>query len=108
MEKSPQESLSMIYNLGFKPEALKEWKKLNSTIRVQFKKKLKKRLVNPRVPKDKLSGYEDVYKIKLRSVGYRLAYKVQDEEVLVLVLSVGKRENNQVYNALKNRKSEGC
>ena len=93
----------MTYNLDFHPEALKEWEKLNSTIRVHFKKKLKERLENPRVPKDKLSGYGNVYKIKLRSIGYRLAYEVQDEVILVLVLSVGKRENNSIYNNLRGR-----
>ena len=93
----------MTYNLDFHPEALREWEKLNSTIRLHFKKKLKERLENPRVPKDKLSGYGNVYKIKLRSIGYRLAYEVKDEEILVLVLSVGKRENNSVYNKLRGR-----
>ena len=93
----------MTYNLDFHPEALKEWDKLNSTIKVHFKKKLKERLENPRVQKDKLSGYGNMYKIKLRSVGYRLAYEVQDEEIVVLVLSVGKRENNQVYKNLQKR-----
>lgn len=96
----------MTYNLDFHPEALREWEKLNSTIKVHFKKKLKERLGNPKVPKDKLSGYGNVYKIKLRSIGYRLAYEVQDEEILVLVLSVGKREDNQIYNMLKKRKSK--
>jgi len=43
----------MIYNLDFKPKALKEWNKLNSTIKTQFQKKLKERLSNPKVPKDK-------------------------------------------------------
>jgi len=42
----------------------------------------------------------------LRSVGYRLAYEVQDEEIVVLVLSVGKRENNKVYKNLQKRKDE--
>lgn len=93
----------MSYNLEFKPKALKEWGKLNSTIQEQFKKKLKERLQNPKVPKDKLSGFENVYKIKLRSIGYRLAYEVKDQEVVVLVLSVGKRENNKVYDNLKDR-----
>jgi len=76
----------MTYNLDFHPEALKEWDKLSSTIKAHFKKKLKERLKNPRVQKDKLSGYGDMYKIKLRSAGYRLAYEVQDEEIVVLVL----------------------
>lgn len=93
----------MSYSLEFKPKALKEWNKLNSTIKSQFQKKLKERLENPKVPKDKLSGYENVYKIKLRNVGYRLAYEVQDEEIVVLVLSVGKRENNRIYDKLSNR-----
>lgn len=96
----------MSYNLEFKPKALKEWKKLNSTIKEQFKKKLIERLENPKVPKDKLSGYENVYKIKLRSIGYRLAYEVKEEQIVVLVLTVGKRENNQVYDNLASREKE--
>ncbi|MFA5455698.1 MAG: type II toxin-antitoxin system RelE/ParE family toxin [Sulfurimonas sp.] len=96
----------MSYNLEFKPKALKEWKKLNNTIKEQFKKKLIERLENPKVLKDKLSGYENVYKIKLRSIGYRLAYEVKEEQIVVLVLMVGKRENNQVYNNLANREKE--
>ena len=93
----------MSYNLEFMPQALKEWKKLNSTIKEQFKKKLQDRMETPRVAKDKLSGYENVYKIKLRNIGYRLAYEVKDEEIVVLVLSVGKREKNKIYNNLKGR-----
>ncbi|HEY9129076.1 MAG TPA: type II toxin-antitoxin system RelE/ParE family toxin [Sulfurovum sp.] len=93
----------MSYSLEFKPKALKEWNKLNTTVKSQFKKKLKERLENPKVPKDKLSGYENVYKIKLRTLGYRLAYEVKDEEIVVLVLGVGKRENNRVYDNLSKR-----
>jgi len=69
----------------------------------EFKKKLSERLENPKVTKDKLRGYEDVYKIKLRDVGYRLAYQVKDDEIVVLVLVVGKRENNEVYEMLKDK-----
>lgn len=36
----------MIYDLEFMPKALKEWNKLNSTIKEQFKKKLTERLDN--------------------------------------------------------------
>jgi mRNA interferase RelE/StbE len=89
----------MTYNLEFKPQALKEWSKLGSTI----KEKLEERLENPKVEKDKLSGYENVYKIKLKTAGYRLAYQVKDEEIVVLVLSVGKREKDKIYKNLKDR-----
>ena len=93
----------MSYELEFLPSALKEWQKLDNSIKVQFKKKLSERLENPKVIKDKLRGYEDVYKIKLRDVGYRLAYQVKDREIVVLVLVVGKRENNEVYEILKDK-----
>ena len=93
----------MSYKLSFLPKALKEWKKLDSSISVQFKKKLKERLENPKVEKDKLSGFENVYKIKLRSIGYRLAYEVKDEEITIIVLVVGVRDKSKVYNILKQR-----
>ena len=60
------------YKLAFNESALKEWKKLGHTLQVQFKKKLKERLENPRVPASQLHGRKDQYKIKLRGAGYRL------------------------------------
>lgn len=93
----------MTYRLKFLPKALKEWKKLSPPIREQFRKKLKERLSSPRVVSDKLSGFENVYKIKLRTVGYRLAYEVVDSEIVVYVLAVGKREKNEIYDKLKHR-----
>ena len=93
----------MTYSLEFKPKALKEWKKLDHSIKLQFYKKIKERLVSPRVPHDKLSGFPNVYKIKLRSSGFRLAYEVVDEKVIVVVLSVGKREGNAVYDEIEKR-----
>ena len=72
--------------------------------RDQLKKKLEERLINPRVPSAKLGGYSSVYKIKLRSAGYRLVYEVVDEELVIYVLVVGKREKGKVYRRLKDRK----
>ena len=91
------------YSLKFLPVALKEWKKLGSTIQEQLKKKLKERLKHPKVNSAKLIGFQDVYKIKLRLSGYRLAYQVKDEELVVVVISVGKREKSQVYIKMKKR-----
>lgn len=93
----------MTYKLRFLPVALKEWKKLSAPIRSQFKKKLAERLENPKVPGDKLSGYDSIYKIKLRSAGYLLAYEVVDDELLVYVLAVGKQEKGKIYSSLKDR-----
>lgn len=87
----------MIFKLAFKQEAKKEWDKLDSTIKTQFKRKLLERLESPRVESSRLSGMKNCYKIKLRSAGYRLVYQVRDSEVLVSVVAVGKRDRNQVY-----------
>ncbi|MCK9162672.1 MAG: type II toxin-antitoxin system RelE/ParE family toxin [Arcobacteraceae bacterium] len=95
----------MIYDLDFKPKALKEWKKLDSTIKEQFKKKLEKIIINPKIAKNRLSGYENIYKIKLLKAGYRLVYEVKEKEIVVLVLTIGKRENDKVYDKLRSRVS---
>lgn len=93
----------MSYSLKFKEEALKEWRKLDGNLRVQFKKKLAERLRSPRVPAAKLSGQKDRFKIKLRHVGYRLVYEVRDTELVVVVVAIGKRERNAVYKAAAKR-----
>ena len=93
----------MIFELAFLEDALKEWRKLDHTIREQFKSKLSERLQAPRVPSAKLHGQKDRYKIKLRSVGYRLVYEVRDREVLVLVIAVGKRDRGAVYKIAEGR-----
>ena len=94
----------MIFELGFLDEALKEWKRLDNNTRDQFKRKLTERLINPRIPSSKLSGQKDRYKIKLRSIGYRLVYEVLDAELIVVVIAIGKRERNTVYKSAEKRK----
>lgn len=97
----------MNYSLQFHELALKEWKKLDSSIREQFKKKLAERLQQPRVPSFALSGMRDCYKIKLRSIGYRLVYKVNDDILFVTIISIGKRERLEAYRqALRRMPSE--
>jgi Cytotoxic translational repressor of toxin-antitoxin stability system len=68
----------MIYELAFDPRALKEWQKLGATVREQFKKKLK-------------------------SSGFRLVYQVQEAQVTVLVIAIGKREKSAVYQDADKR-----
>lgn len=93
----------MSYKLGFLASAKKEWEALDAVIKAQFKKKLKERLLEPRVEKDGLSGMRDCYKIKLKSAGLRLVYQVEDQNIRVVVVAVGKRERNRVYKAAIKR-----
>ncbi|MEY4624864.1 MAG: hypothetical protein RL061_389 [Pseudomonadota bacterium] len=94
----------MIYELEFETHALKEWHKLDSPIKQQFKKVPAKRLQNPHISSAKLRGdLKNTYKIKLKEVGYRLVYEVIDEKLIILVLAVGKRDKLKIYDLAKIR-----
>lgn len=93
----------MTYSLAFVESALKEWRKLAPPIRDQFKKKLAERLESPRVPSAGRHDLPDCYKIKLRVVGYRLVYQVDDKIVVVTVIAVGKRDKSMIYRAAAAR-----
>ena len=95
----------MPYELEFLASALKEWKRLDPNTREQLRKKLRERCENPHVPSAKLFGAKDRYKIKLRSVGYRLVYEVEDHRLVVLVIAIGKRDGSQVYESARRRPS---
>lgn len=93
----------MSYKLVFKKKALKEFEKLPRDIANQFQAKLKERLQNPRIASAQLRQLPDCYKIKLRNAGYRLVYQVIEDEIVVCVIAVGKRERSLVYAKAKSR-----
>ena len=99
-------SMTYKYGLKFLPTALKEWKKLDPYIQSQLKKKLKVRLQNPHVPASRLHGFENHYKIKLLASGSRLVYEIIEGEIVVLVIAVGKRDKNLIYQKAAKRKKK--
>jgi mRNA interferase RelE/StbE len=94
-----------IFSLEFNVLALKEWKKLDNSVRNQFKKQLERRTQNPRVASAKLhEDLDNFYKIKLAAVGYRLVYEVIDFKLVILIIAVGRRDQSEVYEkAIKRR-----
>lgn len=98
----------MNYRLKFLPTALKEFNNLDNSIRMQLSKALKKRLENPIIPKDRLRNFtkKECYKIKLRTLGIRLVYAVENDQLILVVIAVGKRENNEVYDLAIERSSD--
>ena len=93
------------YELEFHELALKEWKKLDGSIKAQFLKTLTNRLQEPHVPSAKLHGdLHNTYKIKLRDVGYRLVYEVIDQRLVVVVIAIGRRDHDEAYQIAIKRK----
>lgn len=93
----------MSFELAFHPEALREWHKLAAGIRETFKKKLAERLIQPRIPASKLRGSSHRYKMQLRAAGFRLVYEVRDQQLLVLVMAIGKRDRQALYRQADRR-----
>lgn len=93
----------MTYSLEFDRRALKEWRKLDRSIRNQFKKKLVEVVEAPHIEKNRLCQHLDCYKIKLRTSGYRLIYQVIDSELIVWVVAIGKREQSEAYDKAGDR-----
>jgi mRNA interferase RelE/StbE len=92
------------YQLKFDRDALKEWKKLDGSIKEEFKKALVRRLKSPVVESARLHGnLSNCFKIKSKSSGYRLIYTVDGIEVIVIVLAIGERDKQKAYNAARRR-----
>ncbi len=92
------------YQLKFDRDALKEWKKLDGSIKEEFKKALVRRLKSPVVESARLHGnLSNCFKIKSKSSGYRLIYTVDGIEVVVIVLAIGERDKQKAYNAARKR-----
>lgn len=89
----------MTYKLLRHEDFTTEWEDLPVVIRAQLKKKLAKIIEQPHIPKNMLRGdLVGCYKIKLLKAGVRLVYQVKDDEVIILLITVGKREDSTVYD----------
>lgn len=101
---TPSDRKRQTYQLHFIPAALKEWKALDGSIKAPLRRALKRRLQQPHVPGAALGNdLKGCYKIKLRKQGYRLVYAVQDTKLVVLVLSVDRRDDMTVYRSAIDR-----
>lgn len=103
----------MNWELKFLPEAKKDLKKLAGNQRILVIKAINKVLQNP------VSVYEGGYgkplgnkgnndlsgflKIKLRNAGIRVVYKLIKTETEMLVVVIGARADDEVYDTAQNR-----
>ncbi len=94
----------MTYSIKVHDDFVEELNKLDTAIKTQLRKKLDKVVENPHIPKNRLAGgLHNCYKIKLKRAGVRLVYQVNDDEIYILLLTVGKRADNEVYETALKR-----
>jgi mRNA interferase RelE/StbE len=92
-----------MYELVVLNSATRELKKFDKPVRTKILSALDKIAENPFIG-DLLKGDLSTiysYHLKVSSVEYRIAYQVREEEIFVVVLQVGTREN--FYEELKKR-----
>lgn len=103
----------MIWNVDFLPEATRDMNKLDSSQRKYILKAVDKVQTNP-LPQSEggygkplgnkngtdLSGF---LKIKLKSAGLRIVYKIIREDTKMLIIVVGVRDDNAVYEIADKR-----
>ncbi len=91
----------MRFNVLLIQEAKKDFEKLDGSIKKQILKKLILLETNPFLGKPlgnragmDLSGYCKLYAYKKK---IRIVYKIQDGALIIMIISIGKRENFTVY-----------
>lgn len=103
----------MKWTLKFLPEAAKDLKNLAGNQRIMVAKAIDKVLENPLPAQDggygkplgnkhgnDLTGF---LKIKLRSAGIRVVYKLIQTETEMLVVVIGARADDEVYETAQSR-----
>jgi len=96
-----------MYSYKFHPEAEKELEKLNRSVQILFTKTLKKILKSPELGIDlgnrnnlNLSGLKKMYFDHKR---YRVVYQVLEEEIVIHLIAIGKRDKMEVYEKAGER-----
>lgn len=85
------------YNINYTKEAKKKIEKLDPSIRSIIKKSIESLLSYPF--KGKPLSYELAGLYSLRTSDYRIIYRVKEEKLIIIVISVGHRK--EIYKKLK-------
>jgi mRNA interferase RelE/StbE len=97
-----------MYDYKFHPDAKKELAKLDHSVQILFTRTLKKILKNPELGQDlghknslDLSGLKKIYFDNKR---YRIVYEIIDQEVVIYIVAIGKRDKMAVYAKAAQRR----
>jgi len=83
----------MSYEVGFKPSALREIRKLDEAARKVIIAEIELLSDNPRPDRcKKLKGEVDLYRIRVFG-NYRVVYEIQDRKLIVTVVKVAHRRD---------------
>ena len=97
----------MNYEIKFHPDALREFCELDGSLKKLVKKQLDKLKTSPFLGEElgnkngyDLTGYRKMYACKKQ---IRIVYSIVENVLLVNIISIGKREDMEVYELAANR-----
>jgi len=97
-----------MYTYKFHPNAKKELAKLNHSVQILFTKTLKKILKSPQLGQDlgnknniDLTGLKKMYFDHKR---YRVVYEIIEQEIIIHIVAIGKRDKMEVYEKAGERR----
>ena len=96
-----------MYELQLHPKVEDDLKELDNALQIQVFKKLKQIQISPQLGLPlgnknnmNLSGFKKVYEAKKR---VRIVYEIQDDELLIYTIAIGKRNDMEVYKKANER-----
>ncbi len=96
-----------MYELKLHPKVEDDLKELDNALQIQVFKKLKQIQISPQLGLPlgnknnmNLSGFKKVYVAKKR---VRIVYEIQDDELLIYTIAIGKRNDMEVYKKANER-----
>ena len=90
----------MIYRITFHNKALNEWNSIDKAVRTRLAKTLEKRQANPHVQSAALSAdLSGCYVVRVSKSGHRVIYRVDEDQKVLKIVSVGKRADKAAYRA---------
>jgi mRNA interferase RelE/StbE len=92
------------FDLEFLDLAHDEWFKLDSAVVARLRKKLERRLEEPRIESQRLhGGLAHCFKIRDDKSGNRMVYLVDDDLMVLRVVAVGKPRELEAYRIAAQR-----
>ena len=89
---SRAQELAVAYEIGFSARAAKDYDALPAQMKQRVDRKLDYLRVSPRGPDTKkLKGGDNLYRTRVGS--YRIVYEINDAELVVWILRIGKRDS---------------
>lgn len=97
----------MAYRVEFLPEAAREFEALDGSLKKIAAKQIDKLTERPELGKPlgkrmgiDLTGYRTICFSKK---GYRIVYEIRRQEVVILIIGIGRRERAEIYREVAKR-----